>query len=139
MLYFSPSFSVKVRVLASADTSGSAVASAGDDLEVLVEVHQTALQRAQDGDRSVVLRLVGIEGRGLLAKVHLDDLVSCEVGRARGRTLSTGAADWPGAVEAAGGADGAVEVVAPPHAATMTAMLAKMPNSRFCMDSPPNG
>src|SRR6188474_2195496 len=48
---------------------------------------------------------------------------------------AAGAADVPGAVDA-GGAD---EELAPPHAATMTATLAKMPNSRFCMDTPPNG
>ena len=34
---------------------------------------------------------------------------------------------------------GADEVVAPPHAAAMTAMLARMPKRRFCMGSPPNG
>src|SRR6476646_4001781 len=53
-----------------------------------------------------------------------------------GAGVAAGAADAPGAVDAAGGAD---EVVAPPQAAAMTAMLAKMPKSRFCMDSPPNG
>jgi len=36
-------------------------------------------------------------------------------------------------------AGGAEEVVAPPHAAAMTAMLARMPKSRLCILAPPNG
>ena len=88
----------------------------------------------EDGDRGRVLCLVRVEGQGLLAEVDVRDLLIGKVGDARGQ-VAAGAADCPGAVDA-GGAD---EVVAPPQAAAMTAMLARMPKSRFCMDSPPNG
>ena len=62
----------------------------------------------------------------------LQDLLIREVG-ARG--AASRPKRTPGAVDA-GGAD---VVEAPPQAATMTAMLAKMPKSRFCMNCPPNG
>src|SRR4029077_56964 len=51
--------------------------------------------------------------------------------------LEDGASDAPVPVD--GAVVGAVDVVAPPHAAAMTAMLAKMPSNRFCIESPPNG
>ena len=80
---------------------------------------------------SSVSRVLGAEG-------HPQDLLG-----ARSPPAALGAADGavevPGAVDAGADAGGADEVVAPPHAATMTAMLARMPKSRFCMDSPPNG
>ncbi len=49
-----------------------------------------------------------------------------------------GASD-EGAVEAPVDAGGADVSEAPPQAATMMATLARMPNSRFCMNCPPNG
>src|SRR4051794_36984963 len=65
-------------------------------------------------------------------------LRTCSAARsaALGAALSAGAVEAPGAVDAAGAVDGADEVVAPPQAAAITAMLARMPKSRFCMDSP---
>src|SRR5437762_8114502 len=54
---------------------------------------------------------------------------------AAGAEADSAGAEAPGSVDA-GGAD---EAVAPPQAATTMATLARMPNSRFCMNCPPNG